>query len=130
MTLASALTATTWSWSIPQSLAPGATYKVRVRADDGRGGLAVDQSDAVFEVAGAAIASPTWSDANAILTSSCSGSTCHSGRGGQNAYVGDEALVTANKAAIEDQLAAGTMPKSKTMPSADKQTLLNYLRSL
>ena len=73
---------------------------------------------------------PSWAEYDAIAVATCSGSSCHSGTGGQNAYNGNSALVSANKVQIMNELEGGTMPKTGSISASDKQIMLDFLSAL
>lgn len=67
-----------YNWSVPANATQGVKYRVRVTADDGKGGIASDTSDANF---GVATTSLTYlGSIKGILQPSCS--SCHDTSGG------------------------------------------------
>lgn len=75
-----------------------------------------------------------FSDVSTIIENSCGGSDCHSSGAPNNVYVGNESLVNSNASSlttrIESTNSSLVMPPTdsgKTLSSADKATLLNYL---
>lgn len=134
--LASNLSGTAYTWNVPGGQATSQQYLVRVTADDGKGGIATDQSDAVFEIGSAGIANPTYADFDNIakvVDGKCAGGGCHdNGGAGRNDYTSNQASVDANKAAIISRLVldpsdGASMPKTGSLTNAQRQTMLNYL---
>ena len=124
---------TSLSWTVPAAEPLTLLGRIRVKANDGKGGIAVDQSDTSFEIGEAGLTNPTYADFDVIAVSTCSGGGCHSS--GQRDYTNAQANVTRDKSLIIDRIlrtpgSAGYMPKGSTLTNSEKQTMLNYLNSL
>jgi cytochrome c553 len=124
---------TSWAWAVPVSEPLTLLARIRVRASDGKGGVALDQSDTPFEVGEAGLNNPTYADFDAVAVKTCSGGGCHSS--GQRDYTNAEANVRRDKDLIIDRISrvpgsTGYMPKGGTLTNAEEQTMLNYLNSL
>jgi hypothetical protein len=124
---------TSWSWIIASTEPLTLQGRIRVRASDGKGGVASDVSDGSFAITMPVIAAPTYADFDAIAQRTCSGGGCHSS--GNKDYTSAQSTVTRDKNLIIDRISrdpsvSGYMPKGATLTPSEKETMLNYLKSL
>lgn len=122
---------TSFTWNIPTNQTRSQNYLVRITANDGKGGVAMDISDAAFEIGGAGLANPSYADFDAIAQTSCAGGGCHSNAsGGKGDYTNNQASVDGNAASIKAKILANSMPKTGSLSASEKQTMVNYLDSV
>lgn len=129
-TLAQNHTGTSYSWAVPVNQTQGVAYRVRVTANDGRGGIAVDSSNSDF-----GIASQNYTFSNsvqAILLAKCS--DCHTTGGNKNqynvtVYTGGGKGAYDLRARMWARVQDDSMPNSPQTPvsASDKQKLLLWL---
>ncbi len=126
--IAADVTETTYDWNVA-GLAQGITYKVRVTADDGKGGTAQATSAKAFGVA----TTPMTFAAGfgAMLTQRCG--NCHAAGGpNQGQFRSDNfALVNIGVSDkmnnIKARIDAGTMPPAGALGAADKAILTMWI---